>query len=279
MNYRFVWGVLLVAALGSFGGCKSGKHAERKQMRQYSKGTISQRDTAAFYYFEHKDYEIASLMLEELLSIHRADTLRQRILYTLAQSKYQLSLYPVAAQYFEQYATQYNNGKYAEEASFMAAQSYYKQSDPYYLDQHYSQEAIKQLQLFIGTYPQSPNVAASEKLIKELSDKLIYKDFQQGMLYYNIGDYKGAIQIFANVIQEYPDGYLREDATFYQFMAMAKLAHESITTKKKNRYLDSIDAYKTFVKRYPDSKFKREADVAHARAQRELAKFTETNPS
>lgn len=270
---RLLMAVAVLALLATTTACKSGKFAERRKMTKYSKGTLSQRDSAAYYYYGRKNYDLASLLFEELLTVYRTDPRREKVLYHLAYSNYQTKMYGTAAEYFQQYTQQFPNGEFAEECAYMVAESFYKQSDPWYLDQSYTKKAIEQTQLFLGMYPRSEKTEAGKLLLEKLYDKLIRKDFEQAKLYYNVGYFKAAVQSFQNLNQDYPDSKYREEATYLMLVSQEKLADMSVSSKQKNRYLDALDFYKEFKKRYPNSKFSRDAEAVEARVKKMLDKL------
>ena len=46
--------------------------SERKKMRKYTlKGTLAQKDTAAYYYYENEQYEKANFLFEEMMGPKR----------------------------------------------------------------------------------------------------------------------------------------------------------------------------------------------------------------
>jgi outer membrane protein assembly factor BamD len=266
--WYLAWLVGLVLLL--LQGCS----AEYRQYNKWSrKGTLAQKDSAAFFYYEQGDYEKAAFLFEELRGAYRGDVRAKTILYHYAYSKYEDGFYVVAAYYFENYTQLYPNDERTPECLFMVGYCYYLESAPYYLDQEFTLKAITQLQLFINTYPQGDQVPRANVLIAQLRERLAKKEFETARLYYRIENYKAAVTAFKVMIQEYPDSKYREEGQYLLFESAAALANVSSDRRKKNRYLDAIDLYETFVDRYPDSEFLREAESTYIKTKRGLGKI------
>ncbi len=252
----------------------SGCSAEYRQYNKWSrKGTLAQKDSAAFFFYEKEDYEKAAYLFEELKGAYRGDARAKTILYHFAYAKYKDGFYVVAAYYFESYTQLYPNDELTPECLFMVGYCYYLESAPHYLDQEYTKKAITQLQLFINTYPRADQVPRANVLIAQLRERLAKKEFETANLYYRIENYSAGVTAFKVMIQEYPDSKYREEAQYLLFESAAALASVSSERRKKNRYLDAIELYEKFVDRYPESKFLRDAEATFVKAKRELGKI------
>lgn len=247
---------------------------EKQTMNKYArKGNVSERDTAAFYFYEKGDYEKASFLLEDLLAIYRTDPRAEKVLYTYAYAKYKQRLYPIAAYHFEQYTLRFPNSDKVEECAYMIGYCFFKQTSPHYLDQTFTKKAIEQMQVFINTYPGSIKVEEANDVISKMREQLAHKAFEQAKLYLKLSNYKAAVYAFSNFIRTYPDSRYREEAAFRQIEAEVELAGASIASKKKNRYLDAIEMYERFVDRYPNSVYIREAETFYIKAKKNLGKI------
>jgi outer membrane protein assembly factor BamD len=267
--YLFIFaGLALWLIIGT--GCSS----EYQQYNKWSrKGTLAEKDSAAFFYYRKGDYEKAAFLFEELRGAYRGDARGKTILYHFAYSKYEDGFYVVAAYYFENYTQLYPNDAKSAECLFMVGYCYYLESAPYYLDQEFTIKAITQLQLFINTYPRADQVPRANVLIAQLRERLAQKEFEAARLYYRIEKYESGVTAFKVMIQEYPDSRYREEAQYLLFESAAALAMVSSSRRKKNRFLDSIDLYETFVDRYPNSQFVKAAEANYVKVKRELGKI------
>ena len=79
-------------------------------------------------------------------------------------------------------------------------------------------------------------------------------------LYYDLEKYKSAVVAINNSLQDYHDTKYREEMIFLKLKASFLLAKNSIRTKQRERYQDTVDEYYTFIDEFPDSKFAREAE-------------------
>ena len=247
---------------------------EYKKYSQWSrKGTISQKDSAAFFFYKQGEYDKASYLLEELRATYRGSERAKTILYHYAYSKYNSGFYVLGAHFFEQFTQLYPNDDLTAECTFMIGYCYYLESDPYYLDQNYTTRGINQFQLFINTFPFSDKVEQSNELIATLRERLAQKELETAKLYYNTESYKAAVTSFEVFIREYPDSRYREEAHLMLVKSASSLADISIQSKKKNRYLDAIDWYEKFVDKYPNSVFTKDAEGFYLKSKKGLGKI------
>ncbi|WNJ20827.1 outer membrane protein assembly factor BamD [Pontibacter sp. G13] len=248
-----------------------------KEFRQYSqwsrKGTTSEKDSAAFYFYERGDYEKASLLFEELQSIYKGEDRARTVLYHYAESKFNYGLYVVAAYYYEQYSRLYPNDELASECAFKVAYCYYVESAPHYLDQEYTLKAIDQFQLYVNSFPETEQAIEAEKLMAELRERLAQKSFEQARTYLRVGNFRAAVTAFDVMIRQFPDSRYREEAQFLQFESAAELAEVSTQAKKRNRYLDALEYYENFVDRYPNSAYIKQAEGIYVRTKKNYGKM------
>jgi len=247
---------------------------ELRKYNQWSrKGTLAEKDSAAFFFYNRGDFDKAAFLLEELQGAYRGDDRARTVLYHYAYSKYESGLYVVASYYFENYTQLYPNDEKTPECLFMVGYCNYLESAPYYLDQEFTRKAITQLQLFINTYPYADQVSRANVLMAQLRERLARKEFENARLYYLIQNYKAAVTAFEVMVQEYPDSKFREEAEFLHVKSAVLLADVSSTRRQKNRYLDAIELYERFVDRYPESNFIKEAEASYVKAKKGLGKI------
>ena len=164
----------------------------------------------------------------------------------------------------------------AEEAAFLAAFCYYKQSPVYTLTQEKTNEAIEKLQEFINFYPRSEKLSDASDLVQELRIKLEKKAFEIGRQYNKIRDYKSSIIVLNSFISAYPGTPFREDALFFLLDSSYKLAVNSIPGLKKKRLDDAKKIYNEFMIDYPESEYLKEAEKKILDIDKEITIFTGT---
>lgn len=271
MNRGFLNLMGLLLALLLFASCNK----EYRTYSQYSrKGSISQKDSAAFFYYKNGDYERAGFLFEELQAAYRGQERAKTILYHYAYAKFNSGLYVVSAYYFDQYAKLYPADPKTPECTYMVAESYYRESAPSYLDQSYTRQAIQQFQLFINNYPFAQQIGEANARINELRERLAKKQFDTAKQYFDREKYKAAVTSCQVMLEEFPDSRYREETRLYMLMAAFELAENSIPSKKRNRYLDAIDHYETFIDAYPNSVFKKEAENTFLKTKKALGRMT-----
>ncbi|MEI7828917.1 MAG: outer membrane protein assembly factor BamD [Prolixibacteraceae bacterium] len=210
--------------------------------------------------YDKKDYTKSSQLYAELINIFRGTNRADQVYYYLAKSNFGQRDYLMAGHYFRQLIKEFPRSSFAEESQYMIGYCYFLDSPTARLDQKTTQDAIDALQLFINIFPSSSRVADANKLIDEMREKLVYKSYMNGRLYYDLGDYRASVISLTNSLKEYPDSKYREELMFYLLKSKYLLGENSIEEKKRERLNNELDEYYTFVDEFPNSKFRKEAD-------------------
>ena len=129
------------------------------------------KKTKAKEYFEAGKYIKSTELFEQILPRYRATDEAENIIWMLAQSYSGMKQDEIAGTYFKGYIEQYAYGKYAEEATFMAAKSDYNMSPRAELDQEFTRNAIDGFTLFMTRFPNSPRIEEAKKLFEKMSNK------------------------------------------------------------------------------------------------------------
>ena len=204
----------------------------------------------ALEYYDKGDWLKAQTLLELSIPSYRGKTEAEDLFFKYAYAHYYNGEYILAAHYFNSFATTFYNSERKEEAEFMSAYSNYELSPNPKLDQTYTQKAIDGFQRFVNTYPNSTRVQQCNDLIDEMRSKLEIKAFEQGELYYNIGQYESAVHSFRNMLSEYPDTEFADKVRFLMLKASYSFAKQSIYGKQKERFEDAIALYEKFMKKH-----------------------------
>lgn len=214
----------------------------------------------ALEYYEDGEYVRSSTLLKELVNIYRGTSRADEVYYYYAKSFLGMEDYMMAGHWFRTLLNEFPKSKYGEEAQYMVGYCFYEQSPNPRLDQQVSQQAIDALQLFINLYPHSDKVEEANRLIIELRDKLVFKSYLTGKLYYDLENYKAATVALTNSLKDFPDTKYREDLMFMLLRAKYYLATRSVEEKKELRLSDALDEYFTFVDEYPNSEHRKDAE-------------------
>lgn len=205
-------------------------------------------------YYAQKKYNNAQVLFEDLFPIFKGTPRFEDLYYKYAYSAYYLNDYASAENLFKTFVETFPTSNKAEEADFMRAFSYYKQSPKAELDQTNTTKAMGQMQAFINTHPQSPKVAEATKIIDELRAKLEVKDFKSAELYYNLGYYKAAAIAFSALIDNYPDSNKGDEYKLMVIKSYYLYANNSVEEKQAERYDKVISESIDFLDRFPESK-------------------------
>ncbi|MCX7833809.1 MAG: outer membrane protein assembly factor BamD [Ignavibacteria bacterium] len=163
--------------------------------------------------------------------------------FYLGMSYYNRGEYVLAAYEFENLIKNYNLSEYYPQARYYLAMSYYNLSPKYELDQTYTRYAIIEFQNFLILYPTHKLAPDAEKRIKELRNKLAYKDLKTAELYVKLENYKAALVYYNNILNEYFDTDYADDASYGKIQVLMI---------KKN-YEDAKKEIKRFKEKYKSS--------------------------
>ena len=215
--------------------------------------------------FEKGKYGQACTLLSEIVTVMKGTEHAEEALYLLGLSHFENKDYISSGAYFKTYYTHYPKGKYAELARFYSGYGYYLDSPEPQLDQSTTRKAIEELQNFLDYFPKSDKVSIAQNAIFELQDKLVLKELQNAVLYYNLGTYLGnnyesAVITAQNAIKEYPYSKYKEQLQMLILKSRYQEAILSVDEKKEDRFRIVIDEYYSFINDYPESESRQEAD-------------------
>jgi outer membrane protein assembly factor BamD len=165
----------------------------------------------------------------------------------------------MAGYYFNELSATYVSSVYLEEADFMTAYCYYKQSPRAELDQENTYKTITAMQMFLSRYPTSERLPECMAIVTEMRDKLVEKSYISAKLYYDLGYYDSAILALRNSLMEYPETAYREELMFLILKSSFLLADRSIPSKQRERYQATVDEYLSFIGEFPEGPHSREA--------------------
>lgn len=220
--------------------------------------------------FEAKNYKRAIEVYELLLPIYRGREQSQQILHNLAYASFYEQDYFMAAYYFKNLSRQYPNYPKIEEIVYMSAFSKSLESPYYKLDQRATEEAIKELQLFVNYYPNSSKVEEANVKIEALREKLAEKAFHIAAMYYRRELYNASAIAYTNFIKDFPASPLREQAYYYLVKSRYLYAKNSIESKQADRYEKVIESYKLFVRSYKNSSYQDEVEKYYQLSQKKI---------
>lgn len=213
----------------------------------------------------------ASLLFGDMVTIMKGTDNGEECLFLYGMSSYHAKDYETAADVFKKYHSSYPSGRYAEQSCFLVGECLYAMVPEPRLDQTPTYQAMKAYQDYIDIYPYSENKEKAEKTLYLLQDRLVYKEYLNAKLYYNLGTYFGnctsggnnyeaCIVTSQNAIKEYPFTKLREDFAVLIMKSKFELALHSVKEKQAERFQDAEDECYGFINEYPESKDKEVAE-------------------
>ena len=205
--------------------------------------------------YEKKDYNRALQLFDMLQAAYRGKPESEQIAYYIPECYYNMKDYTMASHHYKKYVINFPFAKNAENALFRSACCYYLESPDISLDQEESYIAINEFQSFVDLYPKSVLVDSANQLIDTLRYKIVEKDFNVCMLYYEMEEYQAAITSFESFIKENPATPHREEIINYMVLTYYNYAEKSVAEKQRERYELALEKFNTLTYMYPESKY------------------------
>jgi outer membrane protein assembly factor BamD len=237
-------------------------------------GTLDQKLEAGIAYYEKKDYYKSATLLEEIVPLLKGQAKADVALFYLAYDYYMQEQYPMSTFYFQEFYQTYHRSDKHEEAMFMYCKSLYKESPIFNLDQTNTFQCLKAIQSFVNKYPKSLYVLECNYMVDDLNSKLERKDYEHAKLYHKIHNYKAAVVALTNFMDQYPMSQFNEEIAYIRIESQYELAHHSIHGKVQlERYYDAIGFYRSFIEKFPNSKYATHAKHVSDKCEAELTKL------
>jgi outer membrane protein assembly factor BamD len=173
-----------------------------------------------------------------------------QVQFYLADSYYNRGEYLLAAYEYETMLRNYPLSNLIPETRYKLGLSYYHLSPKYSLDQEFTHYSITELRTYLELYPTDKHVPDAEAKLRELTDKLAYKDFHTGELYLGMMGYKSAAIYFQNVYETYINSKWADDAMVGHVEALLG----------SHKYADAQKVLDRFYKLFPNSDLRNKAD-------------------
>ncbi len=120
----------------------------------------------------------------------------------------------LAANEFREFLTFYPTHRRADYAQMQLARSFTEQMLAPERDQSATKDAIKEIEIFLQRFPNSPSMPEARKLEREARDRLSEASYRVGFYYFRLKWYTGAIDRFREVLKTDP-AYSNRDAVYY----------------------------------------------------------------
>jgi len=230
--------------------------------------------TVANDMFDKSKYNKSIVLYEQIYQNSPKTDQGQVSYYRLAKSYYNLKDYYMAGYYFNAFIQRFPYSSKVEESLFMVAMCSVKNSPEHHLDQEETNVAINNIQQFINEYPNSELVDSCNRIIDNLRNKIELKEFEAVKLYSKTESFKAAATSAQLFIENYPRSKYLEDAWAILVKNSFFLAKNSISSKKRERYEQSIERYRNFASLFPNSVYVRELKYIETNSEKELNVLT-----
>lgn len=246
-------------------------------MKLQKKGTTEEKYKAANDYYKNGDYYKAGILFEEIIPLLKGDSLAENAQFYNSYAQYKQKQYSMSAYLFKSFYATYANSPMAEEAFYMYANSMYKDSPNFNLDQSSTLTAIDALQTFINSYPESKYAESCSQDLRDLRHRLEEKAYEKAKLYYKtsgvtIANFKAAVVAIDNFQKDFPDSEYIEELSFLKVQSQFDLAEVSFENKQRERYVDALKFYEDFIDKYPKSKYIKQAEKVYDGSTKGLEK-------
>lgn len=258
---RFI--IVAIAAL-TLAGC-SGYNKLLKS------GDKNQMYRAAIDFYHQGKYDKTLQLFEEVVYHYIGTNREDSIMYYTGASLYKMGDFVSSEMVLDDFRRRFGRSPFIEDVEYMYAMGFYYASPEPTRDQTVTLQAIVAITEYLERYPESINRELCLVRIDELRGKLYEKSFLNAKTYFKIGRYKSAIVALRNALRQYPDTPHREEILYMTTKSCYELAANSIPTLQRDRYLDMMDAYYTFISEFPESKHRRELDRMNDQARKFLA--------
>lgn len=234
-------GILIVFLALAIGACSSEELIEQL--------TPQERFDRAMNYFREGDYVEAEKEFRVVVLQFQGTALADDAQFYLGECQYMREQYILAAYEYEVLLRTMPTSEYVPRARFRRAMCYYNQSRESYRDQTETKKAIDEFQAFLEYHPTDTLAREAAEKIQELNTKLAKKEFDNGVLYMKMQNYKAAIIYFDYVLERFHD-------TPYAEEAQLRKAEALLLRKRPSEALAEIDRY---FQRYPNGNHRDEA--------------------
>ena len=210
--------------------------------------------------FAEKKYSKAQIVYEDVFPVFKGSPEFERIYLNWAYCHYYQKDYLNAENIFKGFAESFPNSANTEEAEYLRAYSYYKQSPRVELDQTSTYKAITFLQTFLQRHPTSTHAREATDIIDVLEDKLELKSYKSAELYYNLGYYNAAAVAASELLFEFFDSDKADEYKLMVIKSRYKYSENSIPGRQLERFDEVLNDCADFYDRYPDSSLEKEVD-------------------
>ncbi len=201
---RIINFILIVISLGIIVSCAGKNPVEKLPLEErYKRGQE---------FLENKKYYNAQQEFQIIVLSGSHTEWGDDAQFYLAESYFKNKEYIIAINEYERLTRKMKYSPYVEKCRWRICEAYVAESPNYYHDQSNTHKALQKLQEFIDEYPDSEYRDKANKTIKKLRNKLAEKILETALLYIKLHAYDSAIVAFEDLLGQYYDTDLAEEA-------------------------------------------------------------------
>lgn len=182
--------------------------------KETSEMTAEEHFQYAMELFEDEDLYEAENEFRILTLRYSGTPITDDAQFYLAETYYEKEEYLVASSEYGRLIRDLPQSPYVEQASYKMALCYYHLSPRPALDQKYTENAIRELELFMLDYPYSKYNDEAKKYILELKTKLANKLLKSAYIYRKVGAHDSALMYIDLLLERYYDTEVVKEALF-----------------------------------------------------------------
>ena len=179
-----------------------------------SEMTADEHYKYAMELFEDEDYYEAENELRIITLRYSGTPITDDAQFYLAETYYEKEEYLVASSEYSRLIRDLPQSPYVEQASYKMALCYYHLSPRSELDQKFTENAIRELELFMVDYPYSEYNEDAKKYILELKTKLAKKLLKSAYIYRKLGAHDSALMYIDLLLERYYDTEVVKEALY-----------------------------------------------------------------
>jgi outer membrane protein assembly factor BamD len=165
----------------------------------------------------------------------------------------------LAANEFREFLTFYPTHARADYAQLQLTRSYMEQMLAPERDQTATQDAIKEIEIFLQRFPNSKLMPEARKMEREAKDRLSEANYRVGFYYFRVRWYPGAIERFKEVLSTDPN-YTHRDAVYFHLAeSLYRSASPTDEAAGKAKKAEALPYYERLIKEFEKSEYLPEA--------------------
>ena len=151
----------------------------------------------------------------------------------------------LGANEFREFLTFYPTHPRADYAQLQIARSFIEQMLAPERDQSATKDAIKEIEIFLQRFPNSPLMSEARQLERQARDRLSEASYRVGFFYFRLKYYPGAIDRFKEVLSTDP-GYTNRDAVYF---------HLAESLYRTNQKAEALPYYERLTREFEKSEY------------------------